>query len=48
MISKEEWNELKKKESILKKASDILGVEEKDLPRVLDRFLKEIAGMKSK
>lgn len=46
MIDREEFLRLKKKEKILKEAADILRVEEKDLPRVLDRFLKEIAEMK--
>ena len=42
MISKKEFLELKEKEKLLKQAAEILRVEEKDLPRVVDRFLKEI------
>jgi len=40
-----EWNELEKKEKLLKQAAAVLRVEEKDLPRVVDRFLKEIEEM---
>ncbi len=40
-----EWEELKKKEKLLKKAAEILKVEEKDLPRIVDRFMKEIEEM---
>ncbi len=42
MISKKEFIGLKKKEGLLKKAAEILRVREEDLPRVIDRFLKEI------
>lgn len=45
MISKKEWEELKRKEKLLKKAAEILRVEDKDLPRVVDRFLKDIEEM---
>lgn len=48
MITKKEWQELKKKEKLLKQASAVLHVEEKDLPRVVDRFLKEIDEMNKK
>ncbi len=41
-MNKTEWQELKSKEKILKRAAEILKVEEKDLPRVVDRFLREI------
>ena len=44
-LNKEEIENLSKKESILKKAAQILGVEDKDLPRVIDRFMKEIEQM---
>lgn len=47
MISKTEFLQLKKKEKILKKAAEVLHVEEKDLPRVVERFLREIKEMKS-
>jgi alanyl-tRNA synthetase len=47
-ISKKEWNKLKKKEKLLKKAAGILRVEEKDLPRVVERFQKEIKEMEEK
>lgn len=43
MISKKEFLELKEKEKLLKKAAEILRVEDKDLPRVVDRFLKDIS-----
>ncbi len=39
------WNELKKKEQILKEAADSIRVQEKDLPRVVTRFKKEIEDM---
>jgi len=48
MISKKEWQELKKKSKILEKASEILHVEEKDLPRVIERFQREIKEMEEK
>lgn len=44
----EEWKELKKKEEILKKIAEIFRVEEKDLPRVIERFLKETKEMEEK
>ncbi|MEM5766303.1 MAG: hypothetical protein QW423_01555 [Candidatus Aenigmatarchaeota archaeon] len=48
MISKKEWEELKKKEKILSEATKILRVEDKDLPRVIERFQREIKEMKEK
>ncbi len=45
MISKEEFLALKNKERLLKQAAEILHVSEADLPRVVDRFLKEIEEM---
>ncbi len=36
------FEELRRKKEILERASEILRVEPKDLPRVLKRFLKEI------
>jgi len=43
-----EWLELKKKEEILKKIAEIFRVEEKDVPRVIERFLNEVKEMESK
>jgi len=48
MISEEEFKELKKKEKLLKQAASILRVEEKDLPRVVERFKKELKEMEEK
>ena len=48
MVSKKEWKNLKKKSKILEKAAEILRVEEKDLPRVVERFQKEIKEMEEK
>lgn len=48
MLSKKEWQNLKKKSKILEKAAEILRVEEKDLPRVVERFQKEIEEMDKK
>ncbi len=45
--NKREWEKLNRKEKILKEAARILSVEEKDLPRVVERFLKEIKQMKT-
>ena len=42
MISKKEFLELRRKEQLLKQAAEILRVEDKDLSRVVERFLKEI------
>ena len=39
---------LKRKEKLLKKAAEILSVNDIDLPRVIDRFLKEIEEMNKK
>ena len=47
-MNKKEWEELKKKEKLLKKAAEILRVEDKDLPRVVDRFMKEVEEMSQK
>lgn len=47
-ITKERWQELKRKEKLLKKASSVLRVEEKDLPRIIERFQKEIKEMEEK
>lgn len=48
MLTKKEFVDLKNKEKILKKAAEILRVEDKDLPKVIDRFLREIEEMKQK
>ncbi len=45
MLAEKEWIELKKKEKLLKKTAEILRVEEKDVPRVLKRFLDEVEEM---
>ncbi|MCS7123783.1 MAG: hypothetical protein RMJ17_04455 [Candidatus Aenigmarchaeota archaeon] len=47
-MNREDFEKLKEKEKILKEASSILRVEDKDLPRVLKRFLKETEEMKTK
>jgi transposase-like protein len=41
-ISEQELKDLKKKDILLRQAAEILKVEEKDLPRVVKRFLDEI------
>jgi alanyl-tRNA synthetase len=48
MISEQKFKELKKKEKLLKQAAAILKVEEKDLPRVVERFKKELKEMEEK
>ena len=47
-ISEQEWKRLKKKEKILKQAAEILRVEERDLPRVIQRFVNETREMEEK
>lgn len=42
------WQELKEKEKILKEAADAIKVQEKDLPRVIARFKREIKEMDEK
>lgn len=42
------WQELKEKEKILKEAADAIRVQEKDLPRVVTRFKREIKDMEEK
>lgn len=44
----ERWQELKEKEKILKEAADAIKVQEKDLPRVIARFKREIEEMEEK
>lgn len=48
MSQSEDWKSLKEKERLLRKAAQILSVSESDLPRVVERFLKEIEEMKSR
>lgn len=47
-MSQSEFEVLNKKEKLLREAAQILNVPEKDLLRVIERFLKEIEEMKSK
>jgi alanyl-tRNA synthetase len=42
MITEEELKSLKNKKKLLDQAAEVLKVEEKDLPRVVKRFLDEI------
>ena len=42
MISEKEIKELKKKEKILRQTAESIKVQEKDLPRVVKRFLDEL------
>jgi hypothetical protein len=44
----ERWNELKEKERILRDAAEAISVQEKDLPRVIARFKREIKDMEEK
>lgn len=48
MSRNDEWKGLNRKEKILKEAAGILSVSEGDLPRVVERFLKEIEEMRSR
>lgn len=47
-LNKKEWEDLNKKEKLLREAAATLSVEEKDLPRVVDRFLKEVEEMRAR
>ncbi|MFH1623352.1 MAG: hypothetical protein ABIA12_02435 [Candidatus Aenigmatarchaeota archaeon] len=42
MMGIERWTELKEKERILREAAESISVQEKDLPRVIARFKREI------
>jgi len=42
MISEQELKKLKKKEKLLRQAAESIKVQEKDLPRVVKRFLDEL------
>ena len=44
----ERWKELKEKERILRDAAEAISVQEKDLPRVIARFKREIEEMEEK
>jgi uncharacterized membrane protein YgaE (UPF0421/DUF939 family) len=46
MNEKEEFEKLKKKYKILKEAAKVFKVEDKDLPRVIERFKKELEEMR--
>ena len=48
IISKKEWQELKRKAKLLKDAANVVSVEDKDLMRTIERFQKEIEEMKKK
>ncbi len=48
MISEQELKELKKKEKLLRQAAETIKVQEKDLPRVVNRFLNELKEMEKK
>jgi hypothetical protein len=47
-MAKEQFLVLKNKEKLLRKATEVLRVNDVDLPRVVDRFLKEIEDMNKK
>jgi len=47
-MAKEQFLVLKNKEKLLRKAAEVLRVSDVDLPRVVDRFLKEIEEMNKK
>jgi len=47
-ISEKDWEQLKNKEKLLKQSAEILHVDEKDVPRVLERFLKELEEIENK
>jgi len=42
MADSERWLELKARERLLRDAADAISVQEKDLPRVIARFKREI------
>lgn len=46
-MDREKFESLKKKEKILREAASVLRVEDKDLPRVIKRFLSEINEMRN-
>jgi len=44
-VKRKKWQELKRKEKLLKQALKVFKVEPKDLPRVISRFLREVNEM---
>ena len=48
MINKKEWDKLKKKQNLLRQASNIISVKDEDLPRIIERFQNEIKEMEEK
>jgi len=46
MSQRTEWDELSRKERLVHEAAAILSVGDSDLPKVVDRFLKEVEEMK--
>ena len=48
MISEQELKDLRKKEKLLKQAAESIKVQEKDLPRVVNRFLDELKEIEEK
>lgn len=47
-LDEKDLERLNRKEKLLRDAAGILSVEEKDLPRVVARFLKEVEEMESR
>jgi len=45
MSQSSEWEELNRKAGLVAEAARILSVSEKDLPRVVERFLREMEKM---
>lgn len=48
MKSQSEFEQLKEKERLLREAARAVSVQESELPRVIERFKREIEEMKSK
>ena len=48
MISDQELKELEKKEKLLRQAAECVRVQEKDLPRVIERFKRELKEFEEK
>jgi uncharacterized protein (UPF0147 family) len=46
LLDFEYWSKLKRKEEILRRACEILRVQEEHLPRAVRRFLREIEEMR--
>lgn len=47
-MPKSEWQSLKEKERLLRQAAAVLRAPEKDLPRIVRRFQKELEEMERK